>query len=115
MRELNSDSTWYGVARCPYTTRLAKRCTWDRTGWKARATRAVATMERPRFGLDDPEPTRAPTPTTMPTYTAVMNTARAAYTTVLLMTRSMSYSRYRRTAMPMATGTKANAPATMAF
>src|SRR5439155_15065531 len=103
MREENSESTSYGVARLPYTTRLAKRWTRSRTGWKATATTAVARMERPRLGFD-PCPIAAPMPTTIPTYTAVMNPARAENTTVLLMTTSMSYRRYLRMATPTAMG-----------
>jgi hypothetical protein len=60
-------------------------------------------MDSPRLG-SPPEPMAVPMPTTMATYTAVMNAARAPYTTVLLMTRSMSYRRYLSTAMPMAMG-----------
>ena len=89
MREENSDRTSYGVARLPYTRRLAKRCTRSRTGWNATATTAVARIDRPRFGYD-PWPMAAPMPTTIPTYTAVMNAASAPKTTVLLMTTSMS-------------------------
>jgi hypothetical protein len=38
-------------------------------------------------------PTRAPTPTTIATYTIAMNTASAPNSTALLMTMSMSNSR----------------------
>src|SRR5207248_2267439 len=60
-------------------------------------------MESPRLGFD-PCPIAAPMPTTIPTYTAVMNPARAENTTVLLMTTSMSYRRYLSTAMATAAG-----------
>ena len=75
MREENSESTSYGVARFPYTRRLARRCTRSLTGPNDRATTAVARMDSPRLGLD-PWPISAPIPTTMATYTAVMNPAR---------------------------------------
>src|SRR5450631_1955857 len=102
-RSENWESTSYGVARVPYTSRLATRWTRSRTGWKPTATMPVARMERPRLGLP-PLPTRAPMPTAMPTYTAVMNTASEPYTRVRLMTTSMSYSRYLSTAIMMPTG-----------
>src|SRR5438876_3463993 len=114
MREENSDNTSYGVARRPYTSRLARRCTRSRTGWKATATTAVAKIDSPRLGLE-PWPTSDPIPTTIATYTAVMNAARAPNTTVLLMTTSMSYRRYFITAIPIARGTKTNEPEMMAF
>src|ERR687892_867154 len=62
---------------------------------------AVARMVRkalPRL------PTTVPIPTTIPTYTSVTNAASAPYTTVLLMTTSMSYKRYFKMAIPDATG-----------
>src|SRR5215467_15009651 len=99
MRRAKSDRTWYGVARLPYTTRLASRPARWRTGWNATATTAAATAAssgRPRL------PASVPTPTTRPAYTAVMNTASEPYRTALLITMSISYSRYFSTAMPMA-------------
>jgi low temperature requirement protein LtrA len=47
-------------------------------------------------------PTAAPTPTTSAAYTAVMNAASAPYCSALLITMSMSYSRYFRIASAMA-------------
>ena len=97
-RSENCESTSYGVARLPYTSRLATRCTRSRTGWNPTATIAVARIDSPRLGLPPP-PTSAPMPTAMPTYTAVMNTASEPYTRVRLMTTSMSYSRYLKIAI----------------
>ena len=78
IRPANSLSASYGVARLPYTSRLASRCARSLTGWKATATTAVASIERPRPGRE-PVPTELdpsePTPTTTRTYTAVMNAA----------------------------------------
>ncbi len=96
------------MARSPYTTRFTRRCTQWRTGWKATATTAVATIDSTR--LPEP-PTRAPIPTTNATYTTVTNTANTPYTRVLLMTTSMSKSRYRRIATAAATGMPANTKA----
>src|SRR5215470_17377505 len=97
----NRDSTSYGVARRPYTNRFANRCTRSRTGWNATATNAVARIDNPKLRSD---PTTRPTPTTIATYTDVMNPAITPYTSVLLITQSMSYRRYRRTAKPIETG-----------
>ena len=52
-------------------------------------------------------------PTAMPTYTAVMNTASEPYTRVRLMTTSMSYSRYLKIAIAMATGNANPKPRTI--
>ncbi len=49
-RAENADYTSYGVARTPYTSRLATRCTRSRTGPKPTATTAVAVIENPRLG-----------------------------------------------------------------
>ena len=76
-RPENSLNTSYGVARFPYTRRLAIRCTRSRTGWNPIATIAVARIDSARLGFP-PLPTSAPIPTAMPTYTAVMNTASDA-------------------------------------
>src|SRR5215467_12119237 len=106
MRRAKSDRTWYGVARLPYTTRLASRPARWRTGWNATATTAAATAAssgRPR------PPASVPTPTTSPAYTAVMNTASEPYRTALLITTSISYSRYFSTATPIAAHRHKNA------
>jgi hypothetical protein len=93
MRPAKSLSASYGVARLPNTSRLASRCTRSLTGWNATATTAVARIDRPRLGREpacrEPDP-REPIPTTTRTYTAVMNAASEPYTTVLLITTSMS-------------------------
>ena len=102
-RPENSLSTSYGVARFPYTSRLATFWTRSRTGWNPIATIAVARIDSARLGFP-PLPTNAPIPTAMPTYTAVMNTASEPYTRVRLMTMSMSYSRYLKMATPVASG-----------
>ncbi len=103
-RSAKSESTSYGVARSPYTNRLASRCAHWRTGWKATATTAVATTASRTLGSAPCEPTRVPTPTTTPKYTIVANAANTPTTTVFPITTSMSYSRYLRIAMPAATG-----------
>ena len=46
-----SDSTSYGVARAPYTSRLASRWTRSRTGWNATATTAVAATDSHTDGV----------------------------------------------------------------
>ena len=63
-RSENPDSTSYGVARSPYTIRLAKCCARRRSGWKSRATIAAATADRNALPL---LPTRVPIPTTIAT------------------------------------------------
>ena len=68
MWSAKSDSTWYGVARSPYTRRLATRRARCRTGWNSRATATAAAMVS--TGLPC-WPARAPIPSTMPAYTAV--------------------------------------------
>src|ERR1019366_2343079 len=108
-RSENWESTSYGVARVPYTSRLAILWTRSRTGWKPTAPMPVARMERPRLGLP-PLPTRAPMPTAMPTYTAVMKTASEPYTNVRLMNTSMSYSPSLMIARPIVTGMATPSP-----
>jgi hypothetical protein len=51
---------------------------------------------------------RDPAATTTIRYTPVMNTARTAYTTALLITTSMSYRRYFRTPKATEIGTARN-------
>ena len=46
----NSLSTSYGVARLPYTSRLAILCRRSRTGWNPTATMIVATIDSQRLG-----------------------------------------------------------------
>jgi hypothetical protein len=53
---------------------LASRWTHARTGWKAIATTAVAAIDRARLGRT-PCCASDPRPTTIATYTPVMNTA----------------------------------------
>src|SRR3989449_5140549 len=80
--------------------RLASRWARVRMGWNASATTAAAIAVSSglcRF------PTAVPTPTTRATYTSVMNAASVPNTTVLLMTKSISYRRYFINAMTMAT------------
>jgi hypothetical protein len=89
-RSENSERTSYGVARFPYTSRSANRCARRRSGWNASATTAAAPAES--NGLVCP-PTIAPTPTTIATYTTVMNTASAPNRTARFTTTSMSKSR----------------------
>ena len=96
--EENPESNSYGVARLPYTTRFAKRRARARTGWNAIATTAAAIADR--TGLPR-SPTAVPIPTTSAMYTAVMNAASTANTTVLPITTSISYKRYFRTAIPI--------------
>ena len=64
MSRENVDNTSYGVARLPYTSRLARRRLRSRAGWKATAITPVATTVSNTFG-SSPEPTSVPTPTTM--------------------------------------------------
>ncbi len=54
----NSDSTWYGVARSPYTTRFANRCARRRSGWKssAIATTAIVVSSRIAHAVSDERP-----------------------------------------------------------
>jgi hypothetical protein len=104
IRSENSDSTSYGVARLPYTSRFAKRCARRRIGWKATATTAAATADRTTLGRSPPPPRNRIGPTASAMYTAVMKTAITPKTTVLLMTRSTSYRRYLRIAIAEATG-----------
>ena len=60
----NSDSTSYGVARFPYTRRLASRLARSRTGLKATAITAAAATERNGSCVD---PIAVPNPTTTAT------------------------------------------------
>ena len=59
-RSENSDRTSYGVARFPYTNRLANRVSRARAGWNVSATTTAATMVRNELS----RPSHAPTPTT---------------------------------------------------
>ena len=54
----NSAITSYGVARRPYTSRFATRCTRRRTGWNASATTAVAAICSPARSSPRPEQRR---------------------------------------------------------
>ena len=63
-RLLKSDSTSYGVARRPYTTRLASRPARWRSGWNATATTAAARADSSALRR---LPTSVPTPATRPT------------------------------------------------
>jgi hypothetical protein len=107
MRSENSESTSYGVARFPYTIRLANRLARSRTGLKARAITAAAASVRNGLRV---EPMAVPIPTTIATYTAVKNAASTPYTTVLLTTTSRSYRPCLRIAMPQLTGTATPKP-----
>jgi hypothetical protein len=63
-RLLKSDSTSYGVARRPYTTRFASRAARWRSGWNATATIAAARADSSALRR---LPTSVPTPATRPT------------------------------------------------
>ena len=60
----NSDSTWYGDARSPYTIRFATACARCRSGWNSSAIATAATIVSTGPPCD---PRRAPTPTTIAT------------------------------------------------
>ena len=75
MRSANCARTSYGVARLPYTSRLARCWIRARTGWNATATTAVAAIDSQKPTRAPCWATRAPRPTTIATYTAVMNAA----------------------------------------
>jgi hypothetical protein len=60
----NRDMTSYGVARSPYTSRLAASCARRRNGWNSMAITTAAPIVR--IG-PPPEPTRAPIPATIAT------------------------------------------------
>jgi hypothetical protein len=68
MSPAKSDSAWYGVARLPYTRRLANSWARRRSGWNSRAmvTAAAIVSTGPLRW-----PTNVPMPSTMPAYTAV--------------------------------------------
>ena len=87
MRSENVDSTSYGEARLPYTSRLAKCFARLRTGLKATAITAAASTLKSWLCV---EPIAVPTPTTTAKYTPVKNAASKPYTTVLLITTSIS-------------------------
>ncbi len=58
----NSESTWYGVARSPYTNRFASRCARRRNGWKSNAMATTAIVVS--SGSPTPYPMSDPMPTT---------------------------------------------------
>ena len=66
-RSENSESTSYGVARFPYTSRSASRVRRARTGWNVTATMTAAIS----VSAELPRPNQAPRPTTTPRYTSV--------------------------------------------
>ena len=87
IRSEKCESTSYGVARLPYTIRLANRPATCRSGWNTRAMTTAATIVRNEFPR---LPTAVPTPITIATYTPVRMAASTPYRTALLMMTSMS-------------------------
>ena len=99
-------------ARTPPAPRTASRACRRRAGRRsaapAPAPAGTATARAAAATKDSSVllvlPTRAPIPPTTAAYTSVMNRASDPNTTVLRITRSMSYRRYFRIAAPTATG-----------
>ena len=79
-----------GSWRSPYSRRSTQRCRRSRAGAKLTTMTAVATRLPP-----NPTPSRSShsAPLTTATYTPIPPAVSSPYTTVRLISRSMSYSR----------------------